>query len=260
MKVSKKIASRTLVVGAVMLSALAFTSAHAEEVRNSDGATQLKIRMDQKAMVRPGILNPATDTRENVKTGMNIEIKAIHNALELNDYAAFSTALTAAGITETISEANFKILVDALAKAKSGDISAAQTILKTNNIAPLMHRFIMANHIEITDTQKIALKEAADLAKDGKTLEARAVLQAAGLPDLPKVDPNPRPQELRIALDTAKNLRKEGKIDEAAQTLKDAGISERAIEKIENEFDKEKPAPKPTVFQKIKNFFKFGKK
>ncbi len=247
--------TKAIIAGAIAFAALAGTTAKAEEIRNPDLKFVPKMRLENKDMVRIKMGYPDSKKKES-ETKLNAEV--IRSAIEKSDYALFTKTLTDAGITENITEAQFKIIVSAYTKAKAGDIAGAQTLLKENNMASMLNRFIMGKHLELTDAQKDIIKQAEDLVKAGKLDEAKKVLESAGLP-APSNKIPARPEEVKAALEKARTLRAEGKNDEAEKILLDTGISSKAVVKIEKEFDKENLKERKSILQKIKHFFKFGK-
>lgn len=189
---------------------------------------------------------------------IKINMDTIKTALNTNDYALFTKTITDSGFKGVVSQIEFNTMVLAYNKAKTGDIQGAQKIIKDANLNPLLVRFIMNQHLELTDTQKTAIKQASVLSKQGKIEEAKAVLKAAGLPDVippAKIDKN---ADLKIALEKSKALRQEGKNEEAKQVLIDAGITDKALVKINKEFDKQNNKQKSKFMQRVKNFFKFS--
>ncbi len=189
------------------------------------------------------------------------KIDAVQKAIESKSYADFTKAMTDAGIKDTVSESDFNIITEAYIKAKSGDIKAAQELIKNNNLSPMLHGFIMGRHMQLTDAQKETLKQAEDLIKQGKMDEAKSLLESAGLPKPPVVgeDKNLKKEEIKTILEKAKQLKSEGKEDEAKQVLSDAGIPEKASIKLEKEFNKESHKERTSLVKIFKNFFRIGK-
>lgn len=246
-----------MILGAAMLGTLAGTSAQAAELRPDPAAGLPKVRFEDKDVVRIKMERPELEKEEFERS---VEIaEDIRLALEKGDYAAFTKAFAEIKSSETIDEAQFKILVEAYAKAKAGDIAGAQTLMKSSSLAPVLNRFVMGKHLALSAEQKEALKKAEVLLKDGKFAEARVMLDASGLPAPEPKKEQVRPEEVKSALEKAKVLRSEGQDEAAAQVLLDAGISPKAVVKIEKEFDKEVSKEKKTFLQKIKAFFKIGK-
>ncbi len=184
-------------------------------------------------------------------------------AIESKNYTAFKDSLTAINVKEIPTEAQFNLLVDAYTKAKAGDIVGAQKILKDNNLSPLLNRFIMGQHLELTDAQKTILKQAEELIKQGKTEEAKKLLETAGLPAMPMSKKDMKMPEnaekIKTAMETAKTLRSQGKTEEAKKVLTDAGISEKSISKIDKEFSKQEQKERKSLVKIFKKFFKFNK-
>lgn len=187
----------------------------------------------------------------------NLKTEDIAKALSTNDFALFTTTLKNAGFTETVTEANFKIIIEAYTKAKAGDVKGAQELLKTNNITPMMERFIMGQHnkIDLTDAQKSTLKQAKELMEQGKKDEAEALIKTAGLPLPMKGEMNQEHKEMKEALEKAKELRKEGKKDEAKEVLKQAGVTAKTQKKLEREFKSQEIKTKGGLLGQLKKFF-----
>lgn len=252
MKTQKK----AVLVGGMLLAALFAGNASANEISSS-----ARIKAEGRAELRQNeIKRPNIDDDKNDDQKIKINMDTIKTALNTNDYALFTKTITDGGFKGTVSQTEFNTMVLAYNKAKTGDIQGAQLIIKDAKLNPLLIRFIMNQHLELTDAQKTAIKQASEQAKQGKLEEAKAILKAAGLPDVmptAKIDKN---ADLKIALEKSKQLRKDGKIEEAKQVLIDAGITDKALTKINKEFDKENNVKQKSKFmQKIKNFFRFGK-
>ncbi len=187
---------------------------------------------------------------------------AIENALKNNDYALFTNTLKSLNISETITSAQFTILVNAYNLFKANKQNEAVKLLQDNNVNPILIKFIN-NRPDLTDTQKNILKQASDLIKAGKIEEAKALIKTAGLPETPKalgkkiikVETKAAKQDLKKAFDQARDLKKEGKIDEAKKVLKDAGIPDAIQEKIRPEFEKMATSTKVSFLQSLKNLF-----
>ncbi len=192
---------------------------------------------------------------------MMAKFESIQKAIESKNYTDFTKALSDAEVKETITEAQFNIIAEAYTKAKSGDVKGAQELLKSNNLNPMLHGFIMGQHMQLTDAQKEVLKKAEELIKQGKIDEAKALIESAGLPKPPimAIDKNIKKEELKTAIETAKQLKSDGKIDEAKKVLSDAGIPERATEKLEKEFNREEHKERKSLVSIFKNFFRIGK-
>lgn len=187
---------------------------------------------------------------------------AFENALKNNDYALFISTLKGMGISENISTDQFAVLVNAYNLFKANKKDEAVKLLAANNVNPILIKFIN-NKPELTTAQKDTLKQAAELIKQGKIEEAKAIIKAAGLPDMPvsinkkidKVETKAKKEEIKKAFDEARELRKQGKLDEAKKVLKDAGIPDQIQEKIRPEFDKGNKSEKVGFFQSLKNLF-----
>lgn len=187
----------------------------------------------------------------------NLKTEDIAKSLSTNDFALFTTTFKNAGFTETVTEANFKIVVEAYTKAKAGDVKGAQELLKTNNIMPMMERFIMGQHnkVELTEAQKAVLKQAKELMEQGKKAEAEALLKTAGMPLPMKGEMDQEHKDMKQALEKAKELRKEGKKSEANEVLKQAGITARTQKKLEREFRGQEIKNQGGLFRQLKKFF-----
>ncbi len=189
-----------------------------------------------------------------------IDLQSITLALTQGDYPSFTKALLNAGVTESVSEEQFSVMVSAFAKVKAGDIAGAQKSIMDAKLSPLLHRLIMGQKASLTEAQKTALKNAGDLLKQGKKEEARVILEAAGLTNLVEPIKSDRSLEIKSALEKAKTLRAEGKTEEAKTVLKDAGITQKAEAKMEHEMNVDKKEnTKAGIFQRLKHFFKLGK-
>ncbi len=193
---------------------------------------------------------------------MQINKTAIENALKNNDYNLFITTLKGFGITETVTNDEFNVLVSAYNLFKSNKKAEAIKLLQENKVNPILIKFIN-NRPDLTDEQKTILKNASDLIKQGKIDEGKALIQTAGLPDMPvkidkkisKAETKARRDEIKKAFDQARELKKEGKIDEAKKVLKDAGIPNSIQEKIRPEFEKNASSTKVGLFKSFKNLF-----
>lgn len=187
---------------------------------------------------------------------------AIENALKNNDYVLFTNTLRSLNISETITNTQFGVLVNAYGLFKANKPADAVKLLQDNNVNPILIKFIN-NRPDLTDAQKQTLKQASDLIKAGKIDEAKALIKTAGLPETPKalgkkiakVETKVKRGELKLAFDQARGLKKEGKIDEAKKVLKDAGIPDSVQEKIRPEFEKAVPSTSVGFFQSLKNLF-----
>ena len=187
---------------------------------------------------------------------------AIENALKNNDYNLFVDTLKGLNINESVTQAQFGVLVNAYGLFKQNKVSEAVQLLKDNKVNPVLIKFIN-NRPDLTDAQKETLKKASDLIKQGKTDEAKDLIKNAGLPEMPvkidkkinKVESKVKKEELKKAFDQARDLKKEGKIDEAKKVLKDAGVPDTIQEKIRPEFDKSSTTTKVGFFQSLKNLF-----
>lgn len=260
MKTQKK----AVLVSGILLAVLFAGNASANEIYSST-----RIKAEARAELRQNEINRSNidddqdddqDEDKNDDKKIKINMDTIKTALNTNNYVLFTTTIKDGGFKEVVSQAEFDTMVLAYNKAKTGDVKGAQKLIKDAKLNPLLNRFILGQHLELTDAQKTAIKQASVLAKQGKIEEAKAVLKAAGLPDVmpeAKVDKN---ADLKIALEKAKQLRKDGKNDEAKQVLIDAGITDKALDKINKEFDKENNVKQKSKFmQKVKNFFRFSK-
>ncbi len=193
---------------------------------------------------------------------MQINKTAIENALKNNDYNLFITTLKGFGITENVTNDEFNVLVSAYNLFKSNKKAEAIKLLQENKVNPILIKFIN-NRPDLTDEQKTILKNASDLIKQGKIDEGKALIQTAGLPDMPvkidkkisKAETKARRDEIKKAFDQARELKKEGKIDEAKKVLKDAGIPNSIQEKIRPEFEKNASSTKVGLFKSFKNLF-----
>lgn len=205
--------------------------------------------------MRKGYLNKNNSLIQMNKT-------AIENALKNNDYNLFTTTVKGFGITETITKEQFSVLVSAYNLFKSNKNAEAIKLLQDNKVNPVLIKFIN-NRPDLTDEQKTILKNASDLIKQGKIEEGKALIQTAGLPELPvkmdkkinKAETKAKKDEIKKAFDQARELRKEGKLDEAKKVLKDAGIPDSIQEKIRPEFEKNASSTKVGFFQSFKNLF-----
>ena len=208
----------------------------------------------------------ATTAKKSL-VGKNHEIiennkAAIENALKNNDYLLFTNTLKSLNISETITNTQFTVLVNAYKLFKSNKKSDAVKLLQDNNVNPILIKFIN-NRPDLTAAQKEILKQASDLIKAGKIEEAKGLIKTAGLPETPvslgkkiaKVETKAMRGELKVAFDQARELKKEGKIDEAKKVLKDAGVPDSIQEKIRPEFEKTVESAKVGFLQSLKNLF-----
>jgi len=188
---------------------------------------------------------------------------AIETSLKNNDYTLFTTTLKGLGVNESITTAQFGVLVNAYTLFKNNKSAEAVKLLEDNKVNPILIKFVN-NRPDLTDAQKTILKQASDLIKQGKINEAKTLIASAGLPETPKakaidkkivkVETKANKEAIRKAFDQARELKKEGKIDEAKKVLKDAGIPDQIQDKIRVEFDKTK-TEKVGFFQSLKNLF-----
>jgi hypothetical protein len=115
---------------------------------------------------------------------------AIKQAITNGDYQAYLLAVknTRMGTT-TITQTQFQAMTQAEKLRASGDIVGAKKVLSDAGVKPPMlgnkdkrgdheNKNEMAN---LTDAQKATLKQARDLMKAGKQVEAKALLDSAGL-------------------------------------------------------------------------------
>ncbi len=120
-------------------------------------------------------------------------LTAIKQAITNGDYQAFiaATKNSRAG-TSTITEAQFNAMVQANKLRVAGDIAGAKKILSDAGIKPPMLgnykkigksgvRVTKNEKATLTDAQKAILKQAQDLFKAGKTVEAQTLLTNAGI-------------------------------------------------------------------------------
>jgi hypothetical protein len=262
MKNFNKNTKTALILGGLIATSLVASPAFADngksssrgDVKNQMQMNWLKDRDDDDHYDDKKIKNMGMD---------NAAAEKVRLAIESKNYTAFKDALTAINTKEIPTEAQFNLVVDAYTKAKAGDIVGAQKILKDNNLAPLLNRFIMGQHLELTDAQKTILKQAEELIKQGKTDEAKKLLETAGLPSMPMAPKDMKMPEnaekIKMAMETAKTLRSQGKTDEAKKVLTDAGLSEKSISKIDKEFAKQDQKERKSLVKIFKKFFKFGK-
>lgn len=271
MKAFNKKTKTAAIIGSVLMSGFVALPAFAEEVTttNAPVPTTTSFPGGIKSNKNDDFLK---NKMENRSRGLEVEKKddskkmnpeMLRKALENKNYSEFKTALTNSGITESKipTESEFVKILEAYNLAKTGDVQGAQKILKENNLNPMLRGLVMGQHLSLTDAQKIAIKNAEELVKQGKTEEARAILVTAGLPQplINNTPKNTQKEAIKTAIDQAKLLKSEGKTEEAKQVLKDAGLDEKSARKMEKEFNKELQKEKKSFGSVLKNFFKFNR-
>lgn len=271
MKKFNKKTKTAVVLGSVLLSSLISMPALADDrkdEKNRPFEKEMRIKWEDNDHKNSDDHDDNDDKYEKKYKDIKINDEAfqkVRTALDSKNYTAFKESMISLNIKDEITEAQFNLIVESYTKAKAGDIVGAQKILKDNNLSPVLHRFVMSQHLLLTDAQKNAIKQAEDLIKQGKTEEAKKLLESAGFPNgIPsqvKKDLNKdREIAMKTAFDTAKTLRDQGKTEEAKKVLTDAGVSPKAVVKIEKEFQKQEEKEKKSLMQMFKKFFKFGKR
>ena len=187
---------------------------------------------------------------------------AIENSFKNNDYNLFIETIKKLNINDAITKDQFDVLVKVYNLFKENKQTDAIRLLQENKINPILMRFIN-NRPDLSDTQKESLKQASDLIKQGKTVEAKSLISSLGLSNIPnaigkkinKTEVRANRDELKKAFDTARDLRKEGKIDEAKKVLRDAGVPDQIQDKIGTASTTNGKNKQICLIQSIKNLF-----
>lgn len=165
------------------------------------------------------------------KIMMSEEVK---NALEVGDYDAWKKAVTAqdpnspllSGITD---EAKFQALVKVHAAMETGDVESAKKIAKEAGLKmPMGHhkgKGMMFLEKDLTDEQKVQLKEARKLMKNGNEEGAKKIFEELALPMPPKfMQKMNLTDEQKAGLEKAKEMRDAGDREGAKALLKSLNI------------------------------------
>jgi len=268
MKAFDKNKKITLTALAILLSSLVVLPVSAEASMVLNDASDLIQGKEVIVTLAPDISKTKTGkdklTDEVIEDpAMGIDLNDVKAALDSKNYIDFTKILTDASVSKVITEAQFNLIVEAYVKAKAGSLQDAQKILKDNNLDQMLYGFVIGQHMQLTDADKTAIKEAEELLKKGKTEEAKSIIAAAGLPKHATTGSKNivKNDEIKTSLQKAKQLRSQGLPDQAKQVLKDSGIPEKAVIKLEKEFDKESPQKdKKSLIDIFKKFFNFSKK
>lgn len=205
--------------------------------------------------LRRGLISKNQNIMQESKT-------AIENAFKNNDYNLFIDIIKKLNINDNITKDQFDILVKAYNLFKEDKQTDAVKLLQENKINPVLIRFIN-NRPDLSDTQKESLKQASDLIKQGKIIEAKSLIASLGLSNIPKTIGNKinktevraKKEELKKAFDIARDLRKEGKIDEAKKVLRDVGVPDQIQDKVGVSSTTNFKDKQISLFQSVKNLF-----
>lgn len=251
---------KAVILSALVLPGLITIPAFAQEV-NPKNSIKTNKSIDLKSKdIATDKLNKNISNKESSNKKPE-KIEDIQQAIESQNLQDFNKSIKEIGIKDDFSENQFQTIISAYTKARSGDIQGAQIVLRNGGIMPVVNKFILRPRIELTDSQKNALREAEILVRQGKIDEARDVVVSVGLPSPEPEKPieNQAENEVKDTIKTAKLLRSEGKNREAVQVLENAGVSEKTFRNLEREINADSQRERNNFLGVIKNFFKFNK-